>query len=203
MKQKEREAQEKALPNLENLLKFSRKSNQSLSERLADLPPGQVLDVSNIDERGMKVRNIARPKKAHKNMGVPGLGIVSSDLTHYQKALDLLVTSETLTADQARTYLDQYKTLSNPSSVTKSATRSSKGGVVIDARIMEMYRTSSEKSEKKESVKPQRKIVAPKKAVVEAPKPAPVPEPVPTPQPPVQQAKPKMMIKPSVSLKGR
>jgi hypothetical protein len=64
-------------------------NSAKLSERIASLPPGKVIDVSNIKEDGSGVRMIAIPGPRSKKFGIddPAIPFVSNNFQAYETAI--------------------------------------------------------------------------------------------------------------------
>lgn len=77
----------------------------SLMERLINIPEGQVLDVSALTVNGTGTKYIPPPQRA-KKYGSPNLPMVSADLEHYVRAIDMLPGGRERYADDI-TYIQQ------------------------------------------------------------------------------------------------
>lgn len=75
-----------------------------LTQRLAALPQGKVLDVSKMSATGAGVKTVAKPTERSKKLMVPGLNIVSDNEATFLQALQEL-------GPQYQGYADQYRQL--------------------------------------------------------------------------------------------
>lgn len=66
------------------------KAHTDLAERIADLKPGKVLDVTELQPNGVGARAINPPTVRSKKFGSPNLPIVSSNFEHYVMAIRML-----------------------------------------------------------------------------------------------------------------
>ena len=67
----------------------------SLAERLAELRPGYVLDVSDMDDAGKGVRQKLAPRTERSGrLGIPGIPIISNNSRSYILALEMVYGAE-------------------------------------------------------------------------------------------------------------
>jgi hypothetical protein len=59
-----------------------------LIHKINNLPPGKVLDVSNMRDNGMMLRTINQPTARSNKRGIPGVPIVSDNADRYIKAFE-------------------------------------------------------------------------------------------------------------------
>lgn len=114
-----------------------------LAQRIQQLAPGKVLDVSNMNESGTGIKTINQPGQGSKKFGVQGLPIVSSDATNFERAL----TELSLTPDQQQAYLHAYTQASAAGpQVQARPSPTRKVGVAKGAKVAGVPKTSKPKA---------------------------------------------------------